>query len=461
MEKSAMTKIGAVIVVLIIVAAAAVIMMGNDGSDERRTVEIESALMLRGNANNDYTIDQSDMDLLEEVISGERTLEDCPLADVDDDGKVDETDRRILQDMIDRKADTTLYVMTMDSHQNAATVKVQYPLRNIVSFGTNIEMPCIYAGGGAYIAGYFSKSYSAAEASISSAAVNLHGSGRTITDATWANFTKLAADIKDQGGMGAFLVDYSAISQITDSRVADLNDAGIPTLIYESADSVVEAATVLTLSYLFGTETEKTGLQYAALMDSVKSQIDGKIGDLSDDERTSYIAFNMNIYIAGPMSTFASTGKTAGGIYYSEVNADFKEKYGGETNSSKMQSVEALSNYSDVGKLINIRSIDWQVTQEDIDAAIITSWEKEVGGAPTYEYFKGFEDRLVYINNLLPGAAKLAYHAVALYGDLFSYEWADGILQQCIDMGLVPLQGFDIEQLVPYFDKAVYEAAKA
>lgn len=461
MDKSSMTKIGAVLVVLIIAAAAAVMVIGNDGGEEKESAKIESVLMIRGNVNNDYTIDQKDMALLDEVLSGSRTIDECPLADVNDDGAVDATDKQILQDMIDRKTGTEVYVMTMDSHQNEVTVKVEYPLRNVVTFATNMEMPVAYAGGGQYVAGYFTKSYNVAEASVASTAVDLKGEQRKISDAAWANFTKLAADLNGKGGIGAFLVDYSGIAQITDARVADLEAAGIPTLIYESADSVVEAATVVTLSYLFGTGTEETGQKYAALMDSVKSQIDRKVGGLTGDERTSFISFNMYIYIAGPQSTFSATGITAGGIYYSEVNADFNEKYGGEKNSTKMQSVEALSNYSDVGKLINIRSIDWQAGQDEADTTIVSTWEHSNKGVPSTEYFKGFEDRLVYINNLLPGAAKLAYHAAALYGDCFTYEWADGILQQCIDMGLVPLQGFSIEQLVPYFDETAYEAAKA
>ena len=51
--------------------------------------------------------------------------------------------------------------------------------------------------------------------------------------------------------------------------------------------------------------------------------------------------------------------------------------------------------------------------------------------------------------------------AAALYGDLFSYSWAESILQECVDMGLAPLKGYTTEQIVPYFDLAKYNEAKA
>ncbi len=457
MEKSMMMKIAAIVVVIIVVAAACfVFLQKNDKSDD---VEIKASLMVRGNANNDYTINQDDMDILNDIIAEKKQLKDYPLADIDGNGKVDEADKKILQDMLDHKSGMTMYVQTLDRNGKEVTMEVKYPLRNVVTYATNMEMPTVYAGGGPYVAGYFTKSYANAQASVSSSAVNLEGSQRSITDAAWANFTKLDADLQSSGGIGALLVDYSGIAQITEKRDADLKAAGIPMLAYESADSTVEGATVVTLSYLFGESTEPIGQKYAQLSDKVLSKIDSKLGDRSKDELKSYMCFTMYIYVCGPDSTFNSTPATAHGIPYSEVNAEFKAKY--TKNSEKMSSVEALSNYTDVGCLINNRSIDWQTSEDAINKMIVSTWEHSNSGTPSYEYFKGLEDRLVYVNNLLPGPAKLAYVAAALYGDDFSYDWAASILQECIDMGLIPLKGYTVDQIVPYFDLAKYNEAKA
>lgn len=451
-------KIVAIVAVIVIIAAACVVFVGNDKSSND-DIPIESSLMIRGNADNNYTIDNDDMKILKDIMSGDKQLEDYPLADIDGDGEVTDADVGILQNMIDRKNGTTIYVETLDREGHNITVPVQYPLRNIVTYATNMEMPVVYAGGGQYVAGYFTKSYENAQKSVASTARDLEGSQRQITDASWANFTKLDSDLQTSGGIGAFLVDYSGISQITAVRNADLEAANIPMLAYESADSLVESATVITLSWLFGEDTEKIGQKYAQLRDRVMNEIDSKLSDFADADRKTYIGFTMYIYICGPDSTFASTPKTAHGIPYSDVNQGFKEKYTG--NSTKMSSVEALSNYTDVDCLINNRSIDWQTDASTVNDIIVETWDHSNKGIPSSDYFKGFEDRLVYVNNLLPGPAKLAFIAAALYSDYFTYEWAESVLQDCIDMGLVPLQGYTVDQLVPYFDNAVYQKAKA
>ena len=453
-----MIKIGAIVAVIIVVVAACAVLLnsGDDGKNDSEA-KIESSLMIRGNANNDYTIDSKDMEIVKDVKSGAKSLDDYPLADVNGDGEITQNDIDILQNMIDRKAGK-VYVVTLDRLGNEVNVSIDYPLRNVVVYATNMELPVVYSGGGQYVAGYFTKSYENAESAISKSAVDLKGTSRQISDSAWASFTKLDADI--EGGVGALLVDYSGIKQITEARDADLKAAGIPMLSYESADSVIESATVLTLAYLFGTETEKTGQQFAQLRDRVVSEIDDKLSAVGDDDRKTFIAFTMYISVSGPDSSFASTAVTAHGRPYSEVNADFAEKY--KKNTTSMDSVEALSNYKDVGVLINVRSIDWV---SDVNAAkdvVLETWDHvNKSSIPSSDYFKGFEDRLTYINNLLPGPAKLAYTAAALYGEYFSFEWADGILQECIDMGLEPLKGYTIDQLVPYFDYAKYQACKA
>jgi hypothetical protein len=75
--------------------------------------------------------------------------------------------------------------------------------------------------------------------------------------------------------------------------------------------------------------------------------------------------------------------------------------------------------------------------------------------------FVGFLDKLVYIDNLLPGAVKLAYMAHAMYGDHFSREWADGILQEYIDMGTPPLKGQNLDTVLAYIDKETADSITA
>ncbi|MCQ2079554.1 MAG: dockerin type I repeat-containing protein [archaeon] len=453
------TMIVAIVAVVIVAAAGCVVVFGgNNGGNGPHDVAIASQLQIRGNANDDYTINADDMAIVDDIIAGNKKLEDYKLADVNADGKVDETDKNLLQDLIDRKDGCKVFVVCVDENKNPVTVEATYPLRNVVPYGTNMQLPVLYANAGQYMAGYFTTSYKTAEASISDKAVDLKGATRQIPDTAWTNFTKLDSDLASKGGVGALLVDYSGIAQITAPRVKDLEDAGIPMICYSSADSKEEVTTVLTLGFLFGGDCEKLAVNYAKESWKVFDAVKEKVGNLEDSKRTSYIAFNMHIYVCCNDSTFNSSGADAGGIPYYKVNADFAKAYAG-SNSVKMNSTEALSNYRDAGALLNTRSMDWGLTEYQYKDAVIETWNHDNSGTPSSEYFKGFEDRLTFVNNLLPGGARLAYYAHALYGDKFSEGWADSVLQNFINLGTDPLKGQNLNTIVAHIDKDVYDKA--
>lgn len=454
-----MTIIAAVIVVAIVVGAGAIVVVSNDdkgGSD----VPIASKLQIRGNANDDATIDAEDMAIMNDILDGKKNLADYPLADYDGNGVVDQEDKRLLQDLIDRKEGTTVYVLCLDTKGNSTTVSCTYPLRNIVTYATNMQLPVLYANGGQYMAGYFNKSYEVAESSISSTAEDLKGSSRKITDDAWKNFTALDGKLSGSGGVGALLADSSGVAQFTESRIADLDAAGIPLIIYSSADTNAEIETVLTVGFLLGSDCEQKSYNYAQKSWNVIDHINNKTKSLSDADKANYISCTMYIYICQNDSTYNSSPATAGGIPYYTLNEEFKTKYAG-TTSTKMSSIEALSNYTDIDCIINNRSIDYGLTAEEIKQTITDTWDHSNDGISSAEYFKGFEDRLFYVNNILPGAVKVAYMAHALYSDMFSIEWADGILQEFIDMGYGPLAGQTLDTIVSYFDVNSYNIAKA
>ena len=444
----------AIVAVLVVAGVGAFLLMNNGGSNHDYD-NIESKLMVRGNANSDYTIDKEDLTIIQEIIDGKKTSASFPLADANNDGKVDDKDVSLVKDIIDRKEGITLYVVCNDRDGKDTTVEVKYPLRNVVPYGTNMQMPCLFANGGKYVAGYFTSSYDVAERSISDTAVDLEGDTRKIPDAAWANFTALDASLASKGGVGALLVDHSGIAQITDQRKADLDAAGIPMIDYSSADATDELTTVLTLGFLFGGESEKIGLNYAKTGWDVKEKIESTLKKTEIAKKT-YICGTMYIYICGPKSSFNTSATTAGGLAYASVNADFAAKYTG--NSTKMDSTEALSNYTDAQIFINNRSMDWGLDEDETKALIIDTWDHDNKGVSSREYFKDFEDKLVYVNNLLPGGVKLAYMAHAMYGDQFSREWADGVLKDYLKMGTDPFNGINFDQILAYITFDDYKA---
>lgn len=454
MDKKVM--IIAVVVVVVAVAAigAFVLMNGNGGGSEYKN--IESKLMIYGNANGDFTVDNDDVDVIQNIIDGKDgyTLAKYPLADANGDGKVNTADIELTKKIIKRENGITINVLCLGVDGKDTMVSVKYPLRNVVTYATNMQMPALFANGSQYVAGYFTASYEVAEASIIGKAVDLKGTQRQISDAAWANFTALDASLAAEGGVGALLVDHSGIAQFTPARIADLEAAGIPMIDYTSADATDELTTVLTLGFLFGGDSEKLGLNYAKLGWDVKEKIEKEMKNKAD--KKSYICGTMYIYICGASSSFNTSAATAGGIAYASINEEFNSKY--TKNSTKMASTEALSNYTDAGIFINNRSMDWGLDEDATKAMIIDTWDHDNSGTSSREYFKDFEEKLVYVNNLLPGGVKLAYMAYAMYPDLFSEKWANGVLQDYINLGTEPLKGQTLDSVLEFIDFDDYKA---
>ncbi len=442
-QKKTFAMLAILMIVAVAIASAFILAGSNNGTSYD---DIDSQLMIRGNANNDYTINDSDLEIIQDIISGEKDIDDYPLADANDDGLVNDEDVELVEKIINRES-TDLYVICLDTNGDQTSVKVSYPLINIVPFGTNIVEPLLNVGGGEYCVGYFTSTYSNAEKSMTDNAVDLEGSSRTISDAAWKNFTDLDSDV----GIGALIVDYSAIGAITDSYLEDLDEAGIPMICYASADASDEICAALTLGFLLGTDCEETALDYAELSWSVINEVNEKLSSLSESDRKSYICLTMWIYICQNDSTFNTTPGYAGGIAYYEVNSEFAETYSG-TSSTKMQSTEALSNYGDADFLISNRSIDYG---SDNDSVIVAQWEKYI------EYFEELDnyENLVYVNNLLPGACKIAYLAYAMYPDTFSLDWANGIMEEFMDE-FEPFEGYSLDNIITIFTYDDYINAK-
>ena len=453
------TTIIAIAVAAVVVIAGAAIIIANNNPG--KTAEHgASALQIRGNANDDMTINNDDMVIVDKIIAGEATLDDYPLADVNNDNTVDQTDKDLLKDIIDRKNGCDVYVICLDVNGQTTTQKVKYPIRNVATYGTNVQMPTLYANGGQFIAGYFSSSYDVAEGSINSEARDFGASARSITPASWTAFTKLDADLESVGGIGALIFDYSGINTLTETYQNDIKDGGIPLLIFSSADASSEITTVLTLGFLFGGDCEKMGTDYATASWDIINEIADKTVNIKDKDKTTFIGCTMYIYICQNESTFASSGITAGGMPYYKTNSDFAEKYAGK-NSVVMSSVEALSNYKDIGAILNNRSMDWGLDPTEYKKTIIDSWTHDNAGVPSTEYFKGFENKIAYIDNLLPGAVKVAYMAHRLYDDRFSLDYANDKLMKFINLGTLPLKGQTLDTIVPYIDNTIYERASS
>ncbi len=99
----------AVVAVLVVAGGSAAILMNNN-SNKDDTSDIGAALPVYGNADLDMDIDEDDLDIIEKIIDSEYgyTLIAYPFADANNDGTVDDSDKTVVQNIIDGK-ETTVY----------------------------------------------------------------------------------------------------------------------------------------------------------------------------------------------------------------------------------------------------------------------------------------------------------------------------------------------------------------
>lgn len=168
MDNQQKTIIAVVVVAIIIIASVGAVLVLN-GKNHSSAATIDSNLMVRGNADGNYTIDSKDMDIVKDIVDGKKTLADYPNADVNNDGTVNQTDIDLLQNLIDRKDGCKIYILCLDRSGKQTTVEATYPLMNVVTYGTNMQEAVVYSEGASHVAGYFKLGYAQLEKGMSGA----------------------------------------------------------------------------------------------------------------------------------------------------------------------------------------------------------------------------------------------------------------------------------------------------
>lgn len=444
MDKN-LTIVVAIVAVVAVVGASAAIVLTKDGDKDKDVSksDVRYTLQIMGNANEDTTIDGKDVTIIEEILNGNiADWKEYPYADANDDDKITDDDLQIVKNLRDRKTGTTVYIVNTspDDKGNEVRTKAVYPLTKIVPYGVNIVEPIVTIDGGRCVAAYFAKGYPIQETSMNG--IDLKGGSRTIGDAAWKNFTEADATTH----FDAFILTYDARAQILDTYKEDLNTAGIPIICYPAANPDGEASAALTLGFMFGGNSEKLGQKYAEIYENVLDKISATTKDMTDDQKTVYLAMTMYASICQNDSTYNTIGNVAGGRAYYTTDGPFKEKYKG-TSSTASASVEALSEIKTTA-ILNYRSLDQTENADEVKETMIESFTHENSKGISFEELldKSTVDksRAYFINNTLPAPVRVAYSAAVLYPDQITMDWAKSIMQEFID-----------EEFTPFKDKTI------
>ena len=139
MDNKNIPIIAAVIVIVAIVAIGAVVIMNNNKSDnggssgdDTRTYDVNTSLRVFGNADNNNYLNKADLTFIKNIIDGKEKWDSAtnPLADVNNDGKITNTDYDMVKDYLDGKKGTMYYV-DWDNKRSS----VPFPLTDALTDG--------------------------------------------------------------------------------------------------------------------------------------------------------------------------------------------------------------------------------------------------------------------------------------------------------------------------------------
>lgn len=440
------------IAVVVIVAVAGVFLLtGGDENEDKdySEIDVKTSLAVFGNANGDALINDYDVDILNDIISGKKSMDDYPLADANQDGIITDDDVAIVKKLMAHEP-CKVNVLCLDIDKKQIAVEVDYPLDRVVTCGSSMNMTVLYVNGAEHTAGFFASKYPNLEAPLYELSEHFGGSLGSV-EAGWANFTAKDGALKDQGGVGAFLADYTSKGAITEQYQKDLRDAGIPLLFFANTSATDEISAALLIGFLFGGDNEKVAYEYATTSWKVLDNIDSKTSKLSNSEKANFISITMGANVAKNSSDNYTTISEAGAIPYYEINPDYKEKFD-VSSSVKITTGETLANYDDADFIISVRSVDSK--SDNLARTMVDTWDKY------YTYFNDLDnyENLVYINNLLPGAIKLAYLLEYMYPDLVDDGYGDAVFDSIAEICSF-LDGCTVENTFTAMSYTDYKAA--
>ena len=298
MDKSMTMKIAAVVVVVIVIAAAAVIMLNKSGKDpEAGVVEVGS---IYGNVDGNGYIDDTDVRIVQEVLDGKKNLADWPLADANANGKIDDEDLEIVKKLANGEK-TTASV----SDYYGKVIKVSFPLSNYaVMGGTNmrtvvdvlgLDDGMLACGTTKYISSALDKNL---YDKMQSGAITTLNSSLTTEDVNTLTKLGVTTVISEDSGMSS-----------EDEIVKTLNNLGISFLELNAKDLTMTMKTTSTLGILSGNEdkAEKYNDWTMDIMDTIEKKEGDKWGT------ATVLCVTMSNSVSGTDSDYYAATQEVGG----------------------------------------------------------------------------------------------------------------------------------------------------
>ena len=407
----------AVTTAVVILAVAAIVVLGNGGNSNNNLEPIK--LSIYGNANEDYAIDQKDIDLVNDLIGDESKWADYPYADANGDGKISSADVDVINAVIKgqstklRLIDQYIYA-TGENH----IAEIDYPLRNIVTINPDMAQLTYYFDGDHNVAGYIANldSYEKSfyKMTNNGFSVCLGTTPRSIGTSEWQELIKLDNRLHDKNeGIGGILAyNDAALGDYKD----DIEDARIPIIYLRCTDPLHSIDATVLLGLLMGPEYAKKALDFAADCRAAIVDIEDRLTYLKDEDRVHFVALCMWSYMSEHESQYTKIGLEAGGI--DEANLPGNA-------STPISDVEAITKFNNsISTILNCRTCDLT------EVSAKTLWENSK--LDILKKSTHFED-MFFLNLSIPVPCRIMYTVSMFYPDLITVDECDEYFQMIVD----------------------------
>ena len=407
---SLVIKLVAIVAVAAVVVAGVVIIVGGNNSNSEKSYDINGMLPVFGNANQDYTIDDKDADIIQNFIDKKEgyTLAKFPYADANDDDVVDEKDLEVINHVI-KGEKTDVYIVNTNFDNTTYKDVVHWPCKAMASAGVS-TLPMLYkcAGVLSYVKGMALSDPWNADPYMFPTLQDFESLGPNMRE---FDVDKVKDLIKSDG------IDCIVCVASLKANETVFKNMGLSIIRPACAAPTVEGYTsaMLLMGFIFNTPTQS--LEVSEWFAKVKTEIDEKTKDVT---KARVLPLTTGTGVSAPTSSYAQVMVTAGGTFPSEI-AD-------KTSSTAFG--------------------DWVYEMKDCDAIVSlysgnsdNSWfGKDCDETVFSQAILSYKDTDMFKNNRayvvafdLPMPVKIAYTAVALYPTIFSEDWAEDLAQDFYD----------------------------
>ncbi len=431
------TKIVAVVVVLVLVVAGiAAFMIFNNGSS--KGANIDAALEVYGNADNDYKIDEADKTVINKIIKGEDgyTLAKYPLADANFDGKVNEDDLEQVNAIIKGKSTKVFHLnhsTDTEKYPNGTyVVSTKWPVSKTVANGAaNALIMYGIVGISDNIVGINYSSSSPPDSIIWPKFAAMPSLG---TSTNYISEDLLVSCLEDNPGTTAVLTadnkNYLNGQQgLSEQELEEKYGLDVVRLQHAAVDPDEYCSALLLIGFLF--QKDSAAQDVAEWTTQVYKDIEKKTSKVADKDKVRAVASSYYTYVSAKNSDYSDNLVQAGAIvpiweqsssaiYFDRSNAKFDPR----VYEDQYQGDVIIVFRTGSGFL----KASWY---SDPDTWDVATMQKHLG---YFKEFKAYEDKEVWhTSGDMPIVARVIYSAAILYPDLFSMEDANKLHQEFVD----------------------------